>query len=48
MNDTQFNRNRYIEVIVEMLKEANVEKLHIVWTFVSVYLGKRKREDFGL
>lgn len=33
MNDTQANRDRYIEVIVELLKKANVEKLDLVWTF---------------
>lgn len=35
MNDTEFNRNRYIEVIVELLKKANVEKLDLIWTFAS-------------
>ena len=35
VNDTQVNRDRYIEVIVELLKKANVEKLDLVWTFVK-------------
>ena len=32
MNDTQVNRDRYVEVIVELLKKANVEKLDLIWT----------------
>lgn len=35
MNDTQVNRDRYIEVIVELLKKADVEKLDLVWTFAK-------------
>lgn len=35
MNDTKANRKRYIEVIVELLKKADVEKLDLVWTFAS-------------
>lgn len=35
MNDTKANRERYIEVIVELLKKADVEKLDLVWTFTS-------------
>ena len=35
MNDTQVNRDRYIEVIVELLKKANVEKLDLIWTFAK-------------
>lgn len=35
VNDTQANRDRYIEVIVELLKKANVEKLDLVWTFAK-------------
>lgn len=35
MNDTKANRERYIEVIVELLKKADVEKLDLVWTFAS-------------
>lgn len=35
MNDTQVNRDRYVEVIVELLKKASVEKLDLVWTFAK-------------
>ncbi len=35
MNDTKANRERYIEVIVELLKKADVEKLDLIWTFAS-------------
>lgn len=35
MNDTQVNRDRYVEVIVELLKKANVEKLDLIWTFAK-------------
>nr|DAF09392.1 MAG TPA: Rad50 zinc hook motif [Caudoviricetes sp.] len=35
VNDTQVNRDRYVEVIVELLKKANVEKLDLVWTFAK-------------
>ena len=35
MNDTKANRERYIEVIVGLLKKADVEKLDLVWTFAS-------------
>lgn len=40
MKDTEFNRDRYIEVIVELLKKANVEKLDLVWTFASKIIRK--------
>ncbi len=33
MNDTQANRDRYIEVIVELLKKASVEKLDLIWIY---------------
>mgnify|MGYP002518268204 FL=1 len=35
MNDTKANRERCIEVIVELLKKADVEKLDLIWTFAS-------------
>lgn len=35
VNDTQVNRDRYIEVIVELLKKADVKKLDLVWTFAK-------------
>ena len=35
VNDTQVNRDRYVEVIVELLKKANVEKLDLIWTFAK-------------
>lgn len=35
MNNTQVNRDRYIEVIVELLRKANVEKLDLIWTFAK-------------
>ena len=35
VNDTQENRDRFIEVIVELLKKANVEKLDLIWTFAK-------------
>lgn len=35
MNDTQANRDRYTEVIIELLRRANVEKLDLIWTFAS-------------
>ena len=35
MNDTQVNRDRYVEVIVELLKKANVEKLDLIWPFAK-------------
>ena len=38
MNDTQVNRDRYVEVIVELLKKANVEKLDLIWTFAKVII----------
>lgn len=35
MNDTQANRDRFIEVIVELLKKADVKKLDLVWAFAK-------------
>ena len=35
MNDTQVHRDRYVEVMVELLKKANVEKLDLIWTFAK-------------
>ena len=35
VNDTQANRDRFIEVIVELLKKADVKKLDLVWAFAK-------------
>lgn len=42
MNDTQVNRDCYIEVIYEMLKRADLRCLRLVWIFASGIIdGKR-------
>ena len=35
MNDTQVNRDRYIEVIVELLKKADLRKLRLIWVYAK-------------
>lgn len=35
MLDTQANRDRYIEVIVELLKKADLRKLRLVWVYAK-------------
>lgn len=39
MNDTQFERDRYIEVIDGLLKKADVRRLRLVWIFASGIIG---------
>lgn len=35
MNDTQVNRDRYIEVIVKLLDKADLRKLRLIWVYVE-------------
>lgn len=42
MNDTQENRDRYIEVIYEMLKRTNIRRLRLIWIFASGIIDGKK------
>lgn len=35
MNDTQVNRDRYVEAITKLLEKANLRKLRLVWVYAS-------------
>lgn len=35
MNDTQVNRDRYVEVIVKLLEKADLRKLRLIWVYVE-------------
>ena len=35
MNDTQVNRDRYVEAINKLLEKANLRKLRLIWIYVE-------------
>lgn len=35
MNDTQVNRDRYVEVITKLLEKADLRKLRLIWVYVE-------------
>lgn len=35
MNDTQVNRDRYVEAITKLLGKANLRKLRLIWIYVE-------------
>lgn len=35
MNDTQVNRDRYVEVITKLLEKADLRKLRLIWIYVE-------------
>lgn len=43
MNDTQFERDRYIEVIDGLLKKADVRRLRLVWIFASGIIKRTEK-----
>lgn len=35
MNDTQVNRDRYVETITKLLEKADLRKLRLIWVYVE-------------
>ena len=35
MNDTQVNRDRYVEAITKLLEKADLRKLRLIWVYAK-------------